>query len=49
MNEQQIKELSRDLCRIVGDYLKNEAYRKAFEDWYFKKYGKPYVWKGAKQ
>lgn len=49
MNEQQIKELSRDLCRIVGDYLKNEAYRKAFEDWYFKKHGKPYVWKGAKQ
>lgn len=47
--DKQLKELSRDLCRIVGDSLRDESKRKDFEQWYLKRYGKPYVWKGVKR
>lgn len=49
MNDQRLTELSRDICRIIADYLRDESHKKEFEEWYLKKYGKPYAWKGVKK
>ena len=31
--------------KILATNLKDEAYRKEFEEWYLKRYGTPYRWK----
>lgn len=33
------------LVAKVKDYFKDPEHRKAFEDWYRKKYGKEYEWR----
>ena len=37
------------LAQRVREYFKNPDHRKAFEVWYLKRYGKPYVWVPAKK
>lgn len=37
----------RSLAECVKNYLRDPVHRKEFEDWYFEKHGKPYVWKKA--
>lgn len=41
--------LGRIVCNAVKTYFENENHRRAFEEWYLKHYGKPYVWKGENQ
>ena len=36
------------VARAVQKCFKKEENRKAFEQWYFEKYGKEYVWKTMK-
>lgn len=43
--EPQAMAVSLVLTQRVRDYFKNPDNRTEFEDWYFKKYGKPYKWK----
>ena len=43
--EPQAMAVSLVLAQRVRDYFKNPDKRTEFEDWYFKKYGKPYEWK----
>ena len=43
--EGQAKAFASLLARSVREYFRNEQHRKEFEDWYMKKYGRPYVWK----
>lgn len=44
----QLQALGMTLAGKTREYFKSPAHRKAFEAWYMKKYGKPYVWvKGA--
>lgn len=40
----QVKAFGLLLARSVREYFKDEENRKKFEDWYLKKYGKPYKW-----
>lgn len=39
----------RAVCSAVKTFFENETNRRAFEEWYLKNYGKPYVWKGEPQ
>lgn len=43
--QKKLKSFCRDLARRVQRYYADEEHRKEFEEWYFKKYGKQYVWK----
>lgn len=42
--EGQAKAFASLLARSVREFFRDEQHRKEFEDWYLKKYGKPYVW-----
>lgn len=43
--QKKMRSFCRDLARRVRRYYADEEHRKEFEEWYFKKYGKQYVWK----
>ena len=43
--EPQAMAVSLVLAQRVRDHFKNPDNRSEFEEWYFKKYGKPYKWK----
>lgn len=45
LTQQKLRSFCRDLARRVRRYYADEEHRKEFEEWYFKKYGKQYVWK----
>ena len=40
----QAKAFASLLARSVREFFRDEQHRKEFEEWYLKKYGKPYVW-----
>ena len=40
----QAKAFASLLARSVREFFQDEQHRKEFEEWYLKKYGKPYVW-----
>lgn len=40
----QAKAFASLLARSVREFFQVEQHRKEFEEWYLKKYGKPYVW-----
>lgn len=39
--------LARSVREFFREFFRDEQHRKEFEDWYLKKYGKPYVWEPA--
>lgn len=39
--------LLQDIVENGFEFFRDEQHRKEFEDWYLKKYGKPYVWEPA--
>lgn len=41
--EGQAKAFASLLARSVREFFQDERHRKEFEEWYLKKYGKPYV------
>lgn len=43
----QAKAFALLLAQEVREYFKDPEHRKDFEQWYLKKYGKPYVWKSV--
>ena len=43
--EPQARAVSLVLAQRVREYFKTRDNRTAFEEWYLKKYGKPYEWK----
>lgn len=43
--EGRMNSFSRELARRVRRYLDIKEHREEFEEWYLKKYGKPYQWK----
>lgn len=45
--EGQAKAFASLLARSVREFFQDERHRKEFEEWYLKKYGKPYVWEPA--
>lgn len=45
--EGQAKAFASLLARSVREFFQDERHRKEFEEWYLKKYGKPYVWESV--
>ena len=45
LNQYELKQFCRALYITVQEYFKSPENRKAFEEYYLQKYGKPYVWK----
>ena len=45
--EGQAKAFASLLARSVREFFRDEQHRKEFEEWYLKKYGKPYVWESV--
>lgn len=45
--EGQAKAFTSLLARSVREFFRDEQHRKEFEEWYLKKYGKPYVWESV--
>lgn len=43
----QAKAFASLLTRSVREFFQDEQHRKEFEEWYLKKYGKPYEWTPA--
>ena len=43
--ETVMKEIARLAYKHCREYLKDPAHMREFEAWYFKRYGKKYVWK----
>lgn len=43
----QAKAFASLLARSVREFFRDEQHRKEFEEWYLKKYGKPYVWESV--
>lgn len=39
------KLFARYIAKDIQEYFKTEEHRKEFEEYYFEKYGKEYVWK----
>ena len=45
LNQYELREFCRELYKTVHAYFQKPENRKAFEEYYLKKYGKPDVWK----
>lgn len=45
LNQYELNQFCCALYITVQEYFKSSENRKAFEEYYLKKYGKPYVWK----
>jgi hypothetical protein len=43
--QKRLNSFCRNLRRTVRCYLDDPEHRQEFEDWYLRKYGKPYQWK----
>lgn len=49
LSKENENEISKLICRLAKNYFENEDNRRAFEKWYFEKYGQVYEWKTNKE